>query len=123
VGLIGSLGGTEVYIHAAKMNEAIDRTSDASEIAQLSQSRDNAIQTYWVVLAVIATVGLASAAAASNGGGYSPRPYQAQQCRPATRQGTCSYHGGVAGCNAYGVAVCADGQISPSYQECRWICQ
>lgn len=30
------------------------------------------------------------------------------------RQGCCSHHGGVAGCNSYGRQVCNDGTLSPS---------
>jgi hypothetical protein len=122
VGLLGTLGGSEVYIYAAKMNEAIARTSNSEEIAQLSQSRDNAIQTYWVTIVVLATAGLTVAALASDKGGSSASPYRARQCTIHTAQGTCSYHGGVAACNAYGIAVCADGQLSPGYQECTVTC-
>jgi hypothetical protein len=66
-----------------------------------------------------ALIGAGAGILAAQSGGYGGG------CTWVTRTppGTCSWHGGVAGCSSNAVAVCNDGQMSPGYQPCRTTCE
>jgi hypothetical protein len=118
---VATLGGTEVYVYRAKKNEEIARAYSAEQVQLLEEQRDSVTTVWWVTIGLVVIVtGIVLIALSEDGGGGGGG---GGYCREVihTPPGTCSWHGGVAGC-AGGVAVCADGQYSPGRQWCYEEC-
>jgi hypothetical protein len=113
---VATIGGSEVYVQAAKFDEQIATTFDHEEAEQLQKERDNMVLGYWTIITFVLIVGVIVAAAAASSGSGS-----GNNCTIHTPSGTCSWHRGVSHCNN-GVAICNDGQVSPGMQPCTVTC-